>query len=186
MNKILYINTTVRTDSRTDELTGELLKRLHGEVTIVHPDMLPLPMVDEGFLAKRTALCKIKDFSDPMFDAARQFAQANTIVISAPFWDLSFPASLKRYFEHINVIGLTFAYSPTGVPYGLCKAKDLYYVTTAGGYIASYEYGYGYVKALAETFYGIPKCHLLAAEGLDVYGADVPALLSAAMEHLQV
>ena len=34
-----------------------------------------------------------------MFDLAGQFAGADTIVIAAPFWDLSFPAALKQYMQ---------------------------------------------------------------------------------------
>ncbi len=51
------------------------------------------------------------------------------------------------------------------------------YVTTAGGPIFSEEYGYGYVKALAEGFYRIPETTLIKAEGLDLPGADVEAIL---------
>ena len=61
-----------------------------------------------------------------MFELARQFAAADQIVIAAPYWDLSFPAALKQYFEQINVLGITFAYTPEGVPKGLCRARKLY------------------------------------------------------------
>ena len=52
-------------------------------------------------LKKRTALIESGDYSDRMFDYAKQFASADTIVIAAPYWDLSFPALLKTYFENI-------------------------------------------------------------------------------------
>lgn len=106
------------------------------------------------------------------------FANADTVVIAAPYYDLSFPAMLKQYFEQINVLGLTFTYSETGTPKGLCKAKDLYYVTTAGGPIISDEFGFGYVKALAKCFYGIENVYQIKAEGLDIIGADVEAILN--------
>ena len=77
-------------------------------------------------------------------------------------------------------MGATFTYSDAGIPTGLCKAKKLYYVTTAGGPIISDEYGFGYVKALANNFYGIEEVHQIKAEGLDVIGADVEAILNAA------
>jgi FMN-dependent NADH-azoreductase len=87
---------------------------------------------------------------------------------------------LKQFFEQINVLGLTFTYSETGIPTGLCKADKLYYVTTAGGPILSDELGFGYVKALANNFYGIDEVYQIKAEGLDVVGADVDAILEAA------
>ena len=42
---------------------------------------------------------------------AKQFAGADTIVIAAPFWDLSFPAILKTYIENIYVTGIVSRYS---------------------------------------------------------------------------
>ena len=78
------------------------------------------------------------------------------------------------------MIGVTFAYSESGAPVGLCRAKKLYYVTTSGGAVRSDEYGYGYVKALANGFYGIPETALFKAEGLDIAGADEAAILNEA------
>lgn len=114
-----------------------------------------------------------------MFTLARQFAEADTIVIAAPYWDLSFPAMLKVYFEHINVVGITFRYSPEGFPIPLCKAKKLCYVMTAGGSYVPEEFGFGYVKALATAFYGIGDCELIKAVGLDIEGADVEGIMNA-------
>ncbi len=68
------------------------------------------------------------------------------------------------------------------MPVGLCKAKRLYYVTTAGGCYVPEEFGFGYVKALAQNFYGIQDVRVIQAVGLDVVGADVEAILRAAEE----
>jgi len=133
--------------------------------------------VDADFLHRRDCFIAKAKYSDKMFDLAKDFAAADEIVIAAPFWDLSFPAALKQYFEQINVTGITFFYSDDGIPQGLCKAKTLYYVTTVGGTIFSEEYGYGYVKALAQGFYGIQNTVLFKAEGLDIIGADVEKIL---------
>ena len=115
-----------------------------------------------------------------MFALARQFSEAETIVIAAPFWDLSFPAGLKQYLEQINVVGITFRYSEEGIPIGLCKAGSLFYVTTAGGYYVPEEFGFGYVKALAQNYYGIQDVRQISAAGLDIQGADVDAIMKAA------
>ena len=90
------------------------------------------------------------------------------IVVAAPYWDLSFPAALKQYFEQINVLGITFKYSAEGTPIPLCKAKELIYVTTAGGAFVPEEFGFGYVKALAQGFYGIPDVRQVREVGLDI------------------
>ena len=98
------------------------------------------------------------------------------------YWDLSFPAVLKAYLEQINIVPITFEYTPEGIPQGLCKCRKLYYVTTAGGYIISEDFGYGYVRELAKTFYGIPETVLIKAEGLDIEGVDVERILVKAMD----
>ena len=105
-------------------------------------------------------------------------------MIAAPYWDLSFPAALKQYFEQINVLGITFLYTPEGFPKGLCRAKKLYYVMTAGGMYVPEEFGYGYVKGLAQSFYGIRDCELIKAVGLDIDGADAEKIMKECMSVL--
>ena len=88
---------------------------------------------------------------------------------------------MKQYFEQINVLGITFEYSPEGLPVPKCKADKLYYVTTAGGAFVPEEYGFGYVKALAQGFYGINDVEMIKAVGLDIYGADVEKIMEEAI-----
>ena len=104
-------------------------------------------------------------------------------MIAAPYWDLSFPASLKQYFEQVNVVGITFRYTEEGIPEGLCKADRIFYVSTAGGIYVPTEFGFGYVKALAQ--YGIGDVQLIEAVGLDIFGADVEAIMEAAEETIE-
>ena len=173
-NKILVINAAVRENSRTAELSRYLTDCLEGEISIVDlykENILPL---DEKGLEKRDK----HDYQGPEFDLARQFKDVDTIVIAAPFWDLSFPAVLKVYFENVTVSGITFEYSKEGRPVGKCRAKKLYYVTTSGGFIRENNFGFEYVKALAENFFGIEKVRFFSAEGLDILGADVDGIMS--------
>lgn len=174
---ILYVNACVRGESRTNKLAKRVLETFEGEIEEVKLSDLIEPIRSEGFITYRNHASEGKDFSDPAFAQALQFARADVIVIAAPYWDMSFPAILKAYFEQINVIGVTFEYTEEGFPRGLCRADKLVYVTTAGGPIISDEYGFGYVKALAENFYGIKEVIQIKAEGLDVVGADVLSIL---------
>ena len=148
-------------------------------------DNINFPVADEAFLSKRDDLIEKGVFDDSAFSLARQFAAADEIVIAAPFWDLSFPATLKQYFEQINVIGVTFRYTPEGLPQGLCKAKKLTFITTAGGEYFPKEYGFGYVRALAENFYGIKDVKLIKATGLDIYGNDPEAIINETIKNLR-
>ena len=177
---MLFINACVRAYSRTKRLADCLLEKLEGPVEEVRVAEIAFPVADEAFLAKRDGLLSEGRLDDALFDLARQFAAADTIVIAAPYWDLSFPAMLKQYLEQINVVGITFKYSEEGVPIGLCRAKRLYYVTTAGGHYVPEAFGFGYVKALAQSYYGIPEVRQIEAVGLDIEGADVDAIMEAA------
>ena len=181
---ILFINACVRKESRTRRLADHLLDKLGQPFDEVCLHDIAFPVTDEAFLEMRDRLIAEEDFGNPAFDLARQFSEAETIVIAAPYWDFSFPASLKQYLEQVNVVGITFRYTEEGIPVGLCKAERIYYVTTAGGYYVPADFGFGYVKALAENYYGIHDVRLIEASGLDIYGADVDAILTSAEENI--
>ena len=87
--------------------------------------------------------------------------------------------------EQINVVGIAFRYSEEGVPVALCRAKRLFYVTTSGGLYAPEEYGFGYVKALAQNYYGIQDVRKIEALGLDINGADVNAIMASAADRMR-
>ena len=177
---LLFINACVRRNSRTKRLADRLLSEKGLPVAEVRLEDVGFPTVDEKYIEKRDELIGLERFDDPMFDLAREFAAADEIVIAAPLWDLSFPAALKQYFEIINVRGVTFCYTPEGAVRGLCRASKITYVTTSGGNYFPEEFGFGYVKALAETFYGIKSAELIKATGLDVYGSDEEEILKRA------
>ena len=179
----LYLNCCVRDESRTDRLARAVLKKLGGEYTelnLYEQELLPL---DKERLNYRTALVEQGNYDDKIFDCAKQFANADTIVIAAPYWDSSFPSPLKIYIENIYVTGIVSVYDENGMPKGLCKAEHLYYVTTAGG---PYDptYSYGYIESISKTYFGIPNTHLIKAEMLDIEGNDAEAILNAAIKNI--
>ena len=174
---ILYVNACVRKDSRTKKLAEKLLIKLGKPYEEICLEDITFPVVNEDYLNKRDQLISKGDFQNSMFNLARHFSQAETIVIAAPFWDLSFPSLLKQYLEQINVVGITFKYSEEGVPVGLCRANRLFYVTTAGGNYVPEVFGFGYVKALAQNYYGIQDVRQIEAIGLDISGANVNAIM---------
>ena len=182
--RILFVNACVRKESRTRRLAEQVIKGLRTENDEVEEIRAAevYAIRDEEFIISRNAASEKRCFTDPAYAPAVQFAEAGMIIVAAPYWDLSFPAILKAYFEQINVVGLTFEYTEDGRPRGLCKAQKLIYVTTAGGPIISDDYGYGYVKTMAQAFYGIPDVSQIKAEGLDVIGADVETILKNAVK----
>ena len=183
--RILYVNACVRRESRTRSLAEKLLTKLDGPFEEIRLEDITFPAINEEYLNLRDQFIAKKEFKHPLFDLACQFSEADEIVIAAPYWDFSFPAMLKQYLEQITVVGITFKYSEDGIPIGLCRAKRLFYVTTAGGFYAPEEYGFGYVKALAQIYYGIQDVRKIEALGLDIYGADVNAIMASAAAQLE-
>ena len=184
MKKILFVNACVRLESRTLVLARHVLSKLNGEIEEVNlnqEDILPL---NRERVQSRDAGYKEGDFSSPLFHHAHQFAEADEIVIAAPYWDLMFPALLKIYLEAVTVLGVTFRYTPEGQPEGLCRAQRLIYITTAGGPTENADFGLDYIHALAEAFYGIPEIICYKAENLDVWGNDAQSILNETLEEI--
>ena len=179
---ILFVNACVRGPrSRTLQLCREYLDGLGPvrEIDLGERTSRTLAPLSAEQVAFRTQLQQAGIFDDKIFDMAKQFAAAEDIVIGAPYWDLSFPAVLKVYIENVSVCDITFGYSETGAYLGLCKAKRITYITSAGGYLDDANYGYDYICAIAKMF-GIPEVRLIAAEGLDIVGNDVNAAMEEA------
>lgn len=164
--KILFINACVREESRTLFYAREYLKKLSGDITEIELQKVNISPLDNELLKKRDKLIAENKLDDEMLEYARQFAEADEIIFAAPYWDLGFPALLKIYIEAITVSGITFTYE-RNIPKGLCKASKLTYITTAGGRIYA-DFGYNYIKMLAQTMYGIRDTKCIYAENLDV------------------
>lgn len=179
MEKILFVNACVRPMSRTMELAKCVLTRLDGEVEELNLEAEQIRPHNWERLQKRDALLASEQFDDPMFRYARQFREADTILIAAPYYDLSFPSSLKNWVESICNVGLTFYYDEHDMPQTLCKGKRLIYVTTAGAeYIP--DFGFGYIRRVFSEFFHIEDAVCFHAEKLDLRGSDVDAIMEAA------
>lgn len=182
MEQILFIDACPRPESRTRELVQHVLSKLEGSMETLHLFDEQIPPLDLEGMKERDRAVNSGDWEAPILHYARQFAQADTVVVAAPYWDLLFPTVVRAYFEAVTVTGVTFRYTAEGFPAGLCRAKQLIYVTTAGGPIGEYNLGFDYVKALATLYYGIPEVKCFTAEFLDIIGADVPAIMAKAKE----
>ena len=124
------------------------------------------------------------DFSDPIFDIAKKFAAVDHIVIGAPYWDLSFPAILKIFIEHASVCDIAFHYTEDARCEGLCKARDITYISSCGGFVDGADFGYEYICGIANMF-GIPEVRRIQAEGLDIVGIDIEGQLDKARDQMR-
>ncbi len=175
--KILFINACVRKESRTLLLANELLAGTYGEIEEIY-----LPSLDLKPLTEQRITTRLTNAEEQKY--ARQFANADIIVIAAPLWDLSFPSILKVYIENITISGITFKYTEHGIQ-GLCKAKKLYYVSTAGG-VDYPDFGFNYIRALSNMLFGIKEVIRFSAEGLDVWGNNIEEILEETIEKIEV
>ena len=151
-------------DAAVEEITPETL--------------LTLKPFDAALLQKRDALAEAGNFDAPVYALARQFREADAVVVAAPFWDLSYPAALRTYIEYISAVGLTYHYTEAGCC-GDCAAQWLVYLTSGGDVEREDSIGVLHWRQLAAMF-GIPKFDYVFAGGLDAHPETAGETLTAA------
>lgn len=181
MKKLVYINVCIRGEqSRTGKLASQLLEVLGNryEITEIDISNIDLKCITADLFRKRS------EDGLPQEDLhyGKIIAQADRIVVAAPFWDMSFPAVLKVFIEHMCAPGLTFKYNPDGSNQGICQAEKMLYITTRGGFTETgspLDQGTSYLKAIC-WLWGIPQLETIALVGTDVYTPDQLAEKTAA------
>lgn len=187
---LLFVDGCIRgAQSRTRVLAQTFLDTLtvlQPDCTVETADLNALRLVPlyGDTLAARDAAVSQQDWSNPWFAEAVRFQKADRIVIAAPFWEGTFPAALHTYIEHICAAGLTFRYGEHGEQIGLCQASRAAFFGTKGGI---YSQGPAREDDFAARFLrtnlrmlGIPQLDVIEAEGLDIDGNDVAAILEEA------
>ncbi len=189
MGYLLYIDSTVRPAgvSRTARLGEEFLRgyrEAHPDAEVrvrCLPEMGLKPHTWES-LQQRDALLAAGQESDARFELAREFAEADTLVMAAPFWDLSFPAYLKLYFENVSCCGITFGFDGNRM-FGRCRCRKVLFLTTRGGVFSGVdsdmEQAMPQLRAYSKMF-GLGEVDIVFAEGIDLDTCDGDALLQAA------
>lgn len=190
MKQLLVIDSTIRPHeiSRTAQLLDIFTRNFQEQ----HPDCkmeylilrdLSLkPLLNEE-ITVRDILLQKQQFSHPMFDLAHQFADADRILIAAPFWDLSFPSILKIYVEHLCVNGITFGYGAKGLE-GYCHADKLIFLQSSGGFVGQENPALSYVRSICQMF-GIGQTEYFCAEGLDIKELDQGEIWKRAVEAVE-
>ncbi len=188
MKNILFINGCIRGErSNTLRLAKSFLAEFEQEkITEVDLNDLKLLPLDRESLDKRNKDIEALNYDLPDFRLAKQFKNADLIVLAAPFWEGSFPAMVHVYLENVCVSGLTFELHRTGYT-GLCTAKEAVFFTTRGGIYESGpakedEHATGILKTVFRML-GIEKLTTVYAEGLDIRGADTEAIMRKAEDN---
>lgn len=167
MKKLVFIDACVRqSDSRTLRIAEPIVAALSKRYEIIRydlPDMDIVPLNPRLFSERGAG-----EIPQWAMDAAKAIADADRIVIAAPFWDMSFPAVLKCFFEQTSLFDVTF--TDTGKTcQGLCKAPKVLYITTRGMDISTgdpREQATPYLKALG-ALWNFGKLTTIAAQNMD-------------------
>ncbi len=191
MSKVLYIKANAKEEgqSRTFKISDSFIeeyKKLNPEDEIITLDLYkegiaPLPF---GQLTELHAPAPGTGKDHPILKYAFQFLEADKYVVAEPLWNLSIPAILKAYLDYITVTGITFKYTASG-PVGLCTGKKAVNIASRGGNyssepFAAFEMGDRYLRTIF-GFLGITDYTTISADGLDVIGNDVDAIVGEAI-----
>jgi FMN-dependent NADH-azoreductase len=174
---ILEISASARDEgSMSRLLTRDLLLALedrHGDVTVTRRNVAKgLPFVDADWVvatntpdeqrsdAQRSTLA----FSDEL---VRELMAADILVIGAPIYNFSIPATLKAWVDLIARVRLTFRYTENG-PVGLLEGKTAYVLAPSGGVPVGSQVDFAtpYLRHVL-GFVGITDVHIVGAQGAD-------------------
>ena len=173
VKKLVVIDACVRQEmSRTWRIAEPVIDALmhRYETTIYHlPKMEGIvPLTPQTFRERGEG--KIPRWA---IDCARALADADRILIAAPFWDMSFPAVLKAFFEQTSLYDITFADNGEQCV-GLCKCEKVMYITTRGMDISTgelREQATPYLKALS-SLWGLGEIVTVSAQNMDYVGEE--------------
>ena len=153
MKRLVVIDACIRgEESRTRRIAAPIVEALAQRYEITRFDLTEMPMEP---LTPRTYAERANGIvPEWALVAARAIAAADRILVAAPFWDMSFPAVLKTFFEHVSLFDVMFTDNGRSCV-GLCKCEKVMYVTTRGMNIPTgdaREQGSTYLHALSELW----------------------------------
>lgn len=168
MQKLIVINACVRMEeSRTLRIAEPVIEALGKRYDVIRYDLPTMegvvPVTPEQYAQRGRG-------EVPVWarEAAKAIAGADRIVIVAPFWDMSFPAVLKAFFEQTSLFEVTFTDNGKTCV-GLCKEPKVLYITTRGMDIPTgspREQGTPYIKALG-SLWNLGELTTIAAWNMD-------------------
>ena len=173
--KILEVSAGARSEgSISRQLTADLIAALEtrdGNTETTRRDIAAgLPFVDEGWVAanftpeeERTPLHRqTLAESDALVAELRA---ADILVIGAPIYNFSVPATFKAWIDMIARARLTFEYTENG-PKGLLENKKAYVIVPSGGVPVGspMDFATPYIRH-ALSFVGITDIEFIGAQG---------------------
>jgi FMN-dependent NADH-azoreductase len=173
MEDLVVIDACVRQgESRTRRIAEPVISVLERRYKIKRYDLTEM----DGVVPLSPVLFEERGMGDvPAWavQAAKDIAEADRILIAAPFWDMSIPAVLKAFFEQTSLFDITFTDNGTTCV-GLCKAPKVLFITTRGMDIPTgdpREQATPYLRALG-TLWNLGELTTIAAWNMDYSTAE--------------
>ncbi len=191
---ILEINASARkTGSITRELTRDAVAALrdrHSRVNSTRRDLADgMPLVDgrwieANFTPEEDRSATHRDtlaYSDTLVE---ELLETDVIVIGAPIYNFSIPASLKAWIDMIARARKTFRYAENG-PVGLLTDKTAYLLVASGGVSvgSAADFATPYLRH-ALSFVGITDIEVIAVKGASNEAMDRARMEIADLIHL--
>lgn len=179
---VLLLNASARgAASNSRALTGSVLEHLqarHGALSIVERDVgQGLPLIDEQWVGANFTRPEQRSLQQQQVlamsdELIAELQAADIVVIGAPMYNFSIPASLKAWIDQVARAGVTFRYTEQG-PQGLLRGKQAYVIVTTGGAQigSAVDFASGYLRHIL-GFLGIQDVQLIAAERYDAGNVD--------------
>ena len=166
MRKIFYVDACLRTGSNTKKIADAIIAKLaeRYDIETVRLSEHTFPVVNNDILNDRANGI----VPDEYVAMAKKLADADRLVIAAPFWDMSFPGALKVFLENMSLFNVTFGSNEIEC-YGLCKAEKVLYITTRGMNISTgdaLEQATPYINAIGKLW-GLGELHVISAQNMD-------------------
>ena len=112
-------------------------------------------------------------------EAIAELMAADVLVIGAPFYNFTIPASLKSWLDHLTRAGITYRYSEAG-PEGLIAGKKVYVALASGGIYSEgpqqpHDFATPYLRYML-GFLGLTDVTVARAEGVKLPEYQATAL----------
>jgi FMN-dependent NADH-azoreductase len=170
---ILRIDSSANTEtSVTRGLTDKIVEQLgDSDVTVRDLARTPLPQITNTW--QQANFAPAEGRSDEQKEALKQSDEliaelraADTIVLGAPVYNFTVPASLKAWIDLVARAGETFRYTENG-PEGLLEGKRAIVAMASGGTPigSDMDFNTGYLKFIL-GFMGITDVTFVAADAL--------------------
>ncbi len=175
--KILEINSSARGgDSVSSKLSADLIAALvdhHSKTSVARRDLSAgVPFLDEAWVAANFTPDEDRTESQRQTLAhsdslIAELKDADVLVIGAPLYNFSIPATLKAWIDQIARARVTFRYTENG-PEGLLTGKKAYIVVATGGVPVGspMDFATPYLRH-ALGFVGITDIEIIAADRMN-------------------